>query len=146
MVPNDAIAMQLVKLGYLADITKPGGQGNWNPQTHTFTNYSAAIYYAFIRQIAAGAVAAGGIITLIKTLPTIAKSIKSSVSSIKSSDIKEADIDVIPRTEKDLNIKVVGFGTLGLILLITFLPECREMVFSESTYRFVRGSISAPCL
>ena len=122
LVQNDVIAMQLVKLGYLADITKPGGQGNWNPQTHTFTNYSAAIYYAFIRQIAAGTVAAGGIITLIKTLPTIAKSIKSSARSIKGSDLKEAGVYAVPRTEKDLNIKVVGFGTLGLILLITFLP------------------------
>jgi len=122
LVQNDVIATQLVKLGYLADITKPGGQGNWNPQTHTFTNYSAAIYYAFIRQIAAGTVAAGGIITLIKTFPTIAKSIKSSVRSIKGPDLKEADVDVVPRTERDLNIKVVGFGTLGLVLLITFLP------------------------
>src|SRR5687768_795729 len=83
LVQNDVIATQLVKLGYLADITKPGGQGNWNPETHTFTNYSAAIYYAFIRQIGAGAVAAGGIITLIKTMPTIAKSVKSSFGSIK---------------------------------------------------------------
>jgi uncharacterized oligopeptide transporter (OPT) family protein len=47
---------------------------------HTFNNYPSAIYYAFIRQIGAGAVAAGGIITLIKTIPTIVKSIKGSVA------------------------------------------------------------------
>src|SRR5687767_3872777 len=46
VVPADAIANQLVKLGYLADITKPGGQGNWDPATRTFGNYAAAIYYA----------------------------------------------------------------------------------------------------
>ncbi|MHA4843774.1 OPT family oligopeptide transporter [Flavitalea antarctica] len=122
LVPNDVIANQLVKLGYLADITKPGGQGNWNPETHTFTNYSAAIYYAFIRQIGAGAVAAGGIITLIKTLPTIGKSIKSSISSIKGKDLAGTEAVAVPRTEQDLSIKIVGFGSLALILLITFLP------------------------
>src|SRR6478609_6613448 len=63
VVPPDAIANQLVKLGYLKSITSSGGQGNWDPAAHTFTNYAAAIYYAFIRQVGAGAVAAGGIIT-----------------------------------------------------------------------------------
>jgi OPT family oligopeptide transporter len=122
LVQNDVIATQLVKLGYLADITKPGGQGNWNPGTHTFTNYSAAIYYAFIRQIGAGAVAAGGIITLIKTLPTIGKSIKSSITSIKGKDLAGTEAVAVPRTEQDLSIKIVGLGSLALILLITFLP------------------------
>ncbi len=123
LVPNDVIALQLVKLGYLADITKPGGQGNWNPETHTFTNYSAAIYYAFIRQIGAGAVAAGGIITLIKTMPTIVKSVKSSFGSIKGGGLAaDAETVAVPRTERDLSMKVVGFGSLGLILLITLLP------------------------
>ena len=122
LVPNDVFATQLVKLGYLASLTTPGGQGNWNPTTHTFSNYSAAIYYAFIRQIGAGAVAAGGIITLIKTLPTIGKSIKSSLTSIKGQDIAGADAVVVPRTDRDLSIKVVGIGSLIMILIITFLP------------------------
>jgi OPT family oligopeptide transporter len=121
LVPADAIATQLIKLGYLADITKQGGKGNWNPITHTFADYSAAIYYAFVRQIGAGAVAAGGIITLIKTIPTIIKSVKGSVASLKANSLTgEAGI---LRTEKDLSLKVVGFGSLGLILLITLLPQ-----------------------
>jgi OPT family oligopeptide transporter len=121
LVPSDAIAIQLSKLGYLKDITKPGGQGNWNPETHTFANYSAAIYYAFIRQIGAGAVAAGGIITLIKTIPTMISSIKSSVASIKGAD--NSDSSKVLRTEKDLSLKIVGLGTLGLVVLITVLPN-----------------------
>jgi putative OPT family oligopeptide transporter len=36
VVNPDLIATQLHKLGYLADITKPGGKGNWDPATHTF--------------------------------------------------------------------------------------------------------------
>ncbi len=68
LVPSDMIAMQLAKLGYLADITKAGGKGGWDPVTHSFADYSAAIYYAYIRQVGAGAVTAGGIITLLKTI------------------------------------------------------------------------------
>lgn len=120
IVPADTIAIQLVKLGYLADIAKDGGKGGWNAATHTFSDYSSALYYAFIRQIGAGAVAAGGIITLIKTIPTIVSSIKGSIGSIKSTS---KDGNSISRTERDLSIKVVGFGSLGLILLIAVLPQ-----------------------
>lgn len=122
IVPADTIANQLVKLGYLVDIAKDGGKGGWNAATHTFNDYPVAIYYAFIRQIGAGAVAAGGIITLFKTIPTIVKSIKGSVTSIKNKSA-DAETDAVLRTEKDLNIKVVGFGSLGLIALIALLPQ-----------------------
>lgn len=121
LVPPDVIAIQLVKLGYLADITKAGGKGSWNPITHQFADYSAAVYYAFIRQIGAGTVAAGGIITLIKTIPTIVKSVKGSVASLKTDNGVGAPS--ILRTEKDLSLKWVGWGSLGLILLITVLPQ-----------------------
>lgn len=121
LVPPDVIATQLVKLGYLVDITKAGGKGSWDPITHQFADYSAAVYYAFIRQIGAGTVAAGGIITLIKTIPTIVKSVKGSVASLKSES--GAGASSILRTEKDLSLKWVGWGSLGLIALITVLPQ-----------------------
>ncbi len=120
IVPADTIAVQLAKLGYLADVTKDGGKGGWNAATHTFNDYSAAIYYAFIRQIGAGAVAAGGIITLIKTVPTIVKSIKGSVSSIKNAGEEK---NSVLRTERDLSLKVVGLGSLALVALIAILPQ-----------------------
>jgi len=121
LVPPDVIATQLVKLGYLADITKAGGKGNWDPIAHQFADYSAAVYYAFIRQIGAGTVAAGGIITLIKTIPTIIKSVKGSVASLKSEKAEGAA--AVLRTDKDLSLKWVGWGSLGLIALITVLPQ-----------------------
>jgi len=121
LVPADVIATQLVKLGYLADLTKAGGKGNWNPITHSFADYSSAVYYAFIRQIGAGTVAAGGIITLLKTIPTIVKSVKGSIASLKSENA--AGSPAILRTDKDLSLKWVGWGTLGLIALITVLPQ-----------------------
>lgn len=121
IVPADTIASQLVKLGYLGSVTEAGGQGGWDPVTHNFANWSSAIYYAYVRQIGAGAVAAGGIITLIKTIPTILKSIRSSVASIKGQGVEGSNTTI--RTEKDLSMKVVGFGSLGLVLLITLLPQ-----------------------
>ncbi|MFT3703748.1 MAG: OPT/YSL family transporter [Agriterribacter sp.] len=119
LVQPAAIAGQLVKLGLLADVTQAGGRGGWNPDTQTFTDFSTAIYWAYIRQIGAGAVAAGGFITLLKTLPTIFSSFKSSLGSLNKNNNKEHEE---LRTEKDLSLKVVGLGSLGLILIVSVLP------------------------
>lgn len=121
LVSPDAIAVQLTKLGYLKDIATAGGQGGWDPQAHTFSNFSSAIYYAYVRQIGAGAVTAGGIITLVKTIPTIIKSVRSSITSIRETSGEGAQR--AERTERDLSLKIVVFGTLGLIALIGFLPQ-----------------------
>jgi OPT family oligopeptide transporter len=112
------IAHQLVKLGYLKDITTAGGTGNWNPVSHTFADTASALYRAYIRQVGAGAVAAGGFITLMKTIPTIISSFKESVGSLKETKTTGA----VLRTEKDLSIKVVLFGSIALILLMAFIP------------------------
>jgi len=121
LVPADTIARQLMKLGYLADITNPGGKGGWDPVTHSFADYASAVYYAFVRQVGAGAVAAGGIITLFKTIPTIIKSVKGSLTSLNAE--KEVNAPKVLRTEKDLSLKLVGFGSLALVALIAFLPQ-----------------------
>jgi OPT family oligopeptide transporter len=121
LVPADAFAAQLVKLGVLAGVNTEGGKGGWNPDTHTFADLSDAIYWAYIRQIGAGAVAAGGFITLLKTLPTIVSSFKSSLGSLKNKNTGNM-ITEEARTEKDLSLKVVGFGSLGLVLIVSVLP------------------------
>jgi OPT family oligopeptide transporter len=118
LVPPDVIALQLVKQGNLANIDTPGGSGNWDPVTHTFGSYADAIYRAYIRQIGAGAVAAGGFITLIKTIPTIVSSFKESMGSLKE---KQADSTL--RTERDLSLKIVGIGSVALIVIIALLPS-----------------------
>jgi OPT family oligopeptide transporter len=118
-VPMDTIALQLVKLGNLASITTAGGPGGWDPATHTFANTADAVYRAYIRQIGAGAVAAGGFMTLIKTIPTIASSFRDSFSSFS----EKAGGPSRLRTENDLSIKVVLIGSLALMLLITLLPQ-----------------------
>ncbi|MCW5912170.1 MAG: oligopeptide transporter, OPT family [Cyclobacteriaceae bacterium] len=118
LVAPDTIALQLVKLGYLTDINTAGGPGGWDPAAHTFGNYSSAIYRAYIRQIGAGAVAAGGFITLMKTIPTIISSFRESIGSLREKS--EAGVS---RTENDLSFKVVIVGSIILIAIIAVLPS-----------------------
>lgn len=123
LVDAGTIATQLAKLGYLADVTKPGGTSGWDPVTQNFSNWSDAIYKAYIRQIGAGAVAAGGFITLIKTIPTIISSFKGSMGSLKKSGVEGVNEEAVPRTERDLSIKVVGIGSLVLLIVIALMPS-----------------------
>lgn len=111
IVPADTIYSQLQK------VAAPDA-GEWNPDLHTFGNYAEAIYRAYIRQIGAGAVAAGGFITLLKTIPTIISSFKESMASLK--DKSESSTS---RTERDLSFKVVLIGSLVLVVLMTILPN-----------------------
>jgi len=126
LVHPDLIANQLIKLGYLKDLSTAGGPGGWDPVTHTFNDWSVAIYRAYVRQIGAGAVAAGGFITLIKTIPTIISSFKGSLGSLKKGT---GPASVVARTERDLSLKVVGIGSIVLVLVIALMPD-----------RFIPGS------
>jgi hypothetical protein len=120
LVPAETIAYQLVKLGYLKDVYSPGGPGGWDPLNMVFANTATAIYQAYVKQIGAGAVAAGGFITLLKTIPTIVSSFKSSLASMNKSN---TDKHTVKRTDDDLSFKIVIFGSLGLILLMALLPQ-----------------------
>ncbi|MBL0233566.1 MAG: oligopeptide transporter, OPT family [Chitinophagaceae bacterium] len=111
LIPGDTTFHQLMKLGL-----KPEKYG-WDATTHEFANSAEALYRAYIRQIGAGAVAAGGFITLIKTIPTIVTSFKESLGSVKRGGGEKA----IARTDRDLSIKVVGLGSVGLILIMSLL-------------------------
>src|SRR3989304_4097236 len=128
LVPPDVIAEQLVKLGYLKDLLTAGGPGNWDPQLHTFASYPDAIYRAYVRQIGAGAVAAGGLITLIKTFPTIVSSFKGSVASLKN---RGGEVKII-RTENDLSFITVIVGSIGLVILMIFFSMCpSDTIFNK---------------
>src|SRR5438067_240154 len=77
-----------------------------------------AIYRAYVRQIGAGAVAAGGFITLLKTLPTIVAAFKGSVASLRGG----AGAGSTSRTNQDLPIGVVLGGIVALVAILAFLP------------------------
>src|SRR5512138_3887897 len=119
LVSPDLVATQLVKLGYMKDLATAGGAGGWDPVTHTFANVPAAIYRAYVRQIGAGAVAAGGFITLLKTFPTIARSFRDAVKSLGD----KAAAAGVSRTERDLSFMTVIVGSIALVVILVLLPQ-----------------------
>ena len=77
------------------------------------------IRVGYARYIGAGAVAAAGLITLLRTLPTIASAFRESFKSL--ADIKAGKTPA--RTEQDLPITVVIGGSLALVLIVAVLPQ-----------------------
>lgn len=76
-----------------------------------------ALWGSYIRYIGAGAVAAGGIISLIKSLPLIVTTFRDSLKGLKNGS-KVGKL----RTDQDLDMRFVLFGSLALILIIWLLP------------------------
>lgn len=118
LVPAHVIAEQLVKLGYLQSLSTPGGPGGWDPVAGNFADWATALYRAYVRQIGAGAVAAGGFMTLLKTLPTIVSSFQSSLATLKDRTAATA----VRRTERDLSFATVLVGSVALVVLLALLP------------------------
>jgi putative OPT family oligopeptide transporter len=97
LISPDIIANQLIKLGYLKDITTAGGPGGWDPVDHTFNDWSVAIYRACSGN-GAGAVAACGFIA--KNNSSFVSSFKGSIGSLKGGAGGEQSV-------RDLSIKIV---------------------------------------
>jgi putative OPT family oligopeptide transporter len=77
------------------------------------------IRLGYVRYIGAGAVAAGGLITLIRTLPTIIAAFKDSFKSL--ADMRAG---VAPaRTEREIPITYVILGSLALVVIVALLPQ-----------------------
>jgi putative OPT family oligopeptide transporter len=112
LVDPELVAAQLSKLNLKLD------RYGWDEATKSFGNYSGALYNAYIKQIGAGAVAAGGFITLMKTIPTIISSFRESVTSLN-----EKGQGAVLRTERDLSFKVVIVGSIVLIATLVILPN-----------------------
>ncbi len=78
---------------------------------------AGAIWGSYIRYIGAGALAAGGIISLIKSLPLIVKTFTGAMKGMAG-----AGASSNLRTEKDMNMKVVIGAIIALTLLIWLVP------------------------
>lgn len=76
-----------------------------------------AIWGSYIRYIGAGALAAGGIISLIKSLPLIIRTFTGAVKGLKGSSPAGT-----LRTERDLSMKVVIAAIVILTLLVWLVP------------------------
>jgi len=79
---------------------------------------AALIWTRYIRYIGAGAVATAGLVTLIKSIPTMIESFKIGLQQLKQ---RMADSNFVSlRTDDDLPLKTVGIG-IGLIALVMAL-------------------------
>jgi len=80
------------------------------------------IYKHYLRYIGAGAVAAGGIISMCRALPLIISSIVAGVRDLRASAAGGAGA-ATARTERDLSIKVVIVGSVALVLALAAVPQ-----------------------
>ena len=78
---------------------------------------AGAIWGSYIRYIGAGALAAGGIISLIKSLPLIVKTFGGALKSMSSKSVSSNK-----RTDRDLNIKIVIIAVLILTTSVWLVP------------------------
>jgi putative OPT family oligopeptide transporter len=92
------------------------------PATTLIKDMSAGqIRAAFVFYIGAGAVATAGIIALARSLPTIVSAFASAFEDMRKSRVGQAVARL--RTEDDLPITVTVFGSIGLALVLAFLPQ-----------------------
>jgi putative OPT family oligopeptide transporter len=104
-VPETRLIEDLGKLGF--------SEGWRNGHSH-----AEWIYRAYVRYIGAGAVACAGVMTLVKTMPTIIGAFRESVKSLREGSGAAKKI----RTDDDLGMGIVVVGSVVLALLIAVLP------------------------
>ena len=78
---------------------------------------------AYVLYMGAGAVAVGGLVSLIRTVPTIASAFRSGFRTFLESRREAVAAKGVPRTERDLSMPIVLFGSLGLVLAIWLAPQ-----------------------
>ncbi len=92
------------------------------PETgHTIGEMSVdQIQHVYILYIGAGAVAAGGIISLIRSLPLIWHGLKGGLADLRGA---RAETATAARTDQDLSMKWVIGGIILLLVLIMLAPQ-----------------------
>jgi putative OPT family oligopeptide transporter len=83
---------------------------------------SGQIWSRYVRYIGAGAVAAAGIVTVIRALPTMIGSFKAVLKGVRSDGLGAADGAGVPRTDRDLPGWVVLGGPALVVLLLVAVP------------------------
>lgn len=93
-----------------------------------------AVRGAYVLYIGAGAVAAGGIFSLIQSMPTIWHGLREGLRDLGMSGPAHSRApgeapasglanETAPRTERDLSLKFVGIGIVAIVAAITFAPS-----------------------
>ena len=78
---------------------------------------AAAIWSTYVKYIGAGAIATGGIISLIKSMPLIISTFRDSMKSMKGGSVKGT-----ARTDQDLPMNFILIGILAMVAIIWAVP------------------------
>ncbi len=113
----------------LIPMIKYFGAGLTTPLAPELTNTIASmspgqIRSAYILYIGAGAVAAGGIISLARSMPTIWHGLQSGLADLRGGGTTETGA-ALPRTDRDISMKYVIIGILALVAVISFIPTLK---------------------
>lgn len=80
------------------------------------------IWHNYVRYIGAGAVAAAGLLTLIRSLPTMVESFRMGSRQLRERLGGGTAVEE-PRTEQDLPLKVVGIGAVMIAAVLALVPQ-----------------------
>lgn len=87
---------------------------------------AGAIWSQYVRYIGAGALAAAGIISLVKSLPLICKTFASAIKGLKGTDSSGGN----ERTSQEISIKAVIIGIFITAMAIWLLPPLQAGIVS----------------
>lgn len=150
---NGEITPELLGVGYIigpkiAGIMVGGGVLSWLvliplisllgenlntvfPPANTLISDMSAkeIWSNYIRYIGAGAVTFGGVVTLIKSFPTIISAFKDSFKDLK--DNRSGEKKEKLRTEKDIPLVFVLVGSVVLVIFMAVIPSIPTNLLSS---------------
>jgi putative OPT family oligopeptide transporter len=89
------------------------------------------LWASYIRPMGAGAVATAGLITLVKTIPTIVSALTQGLKDVRK---ERGMVAGNVRTERDLPIKFLLFGSLGIIVLTWLMLTFRPIPGAQTTW------------
>ena len=88
---------------------------------------------AYVLYIGAGAVAMAGIISLVRSMPTIIHGLKGGLADLRGGTGLNGDT---PRTDRDLSMKWVVVGVIALVAAIMLFPQLGLSVFQHPFVSF----------
>jgi putative OPT family oligopeptide transporter len=84
----------------------------------------ARLWTRYVRYLGAGAVAMGGLITLVRSLPVMVQSFRIGWEQIRKRVSPDAEGDaLVPRTDRDLAPSLVVTGVLAVVAFLALVPH-----------------------
>jgi putative OPT family oligopeptide transporter len=102
--------------------------------TLTIAQMSAGqLWNRYVRYIGAGAVATGGLVTLVRSIPTMIESFRVGTKQLRERMSGATRDQDIPRTSRELSLRVVGVGLLVVLLVLALVPQVFGALPSAAT-------------